>query len=58
MSSVGGTLNWLAKAEDAFAARPAGWYFQASSGPLMVLGGIGLCVGVVMAHCNAGGVSA
>jgi hypothetical protein len=48
LSLVGGTLNWLSGEEDAFATRPVGWYFQALSGPPMVVGGLALCVGVLM----------
>lgn len=49
LSLAGGTLNWLAGADDAFAERPKGWYLQASSGPLMIVGGLVFSAGVVMA---------
>ena len=49
LSLAGGTTNWLMKTDDPFAARSPGFYLQAASGPLMVLGGLLLSAGVLKA---------
>ena len=53
LSLAGGTLNWLAGSDDAFGERPAGWHLQALSGPLMVVGGLVLSSGVVLATLDS-----
>ncbi len=46
LSLAGGTVNWRSATDDAFAARSAGFYLQAASGPMMVLGALLLAIGV------------
>lgn len=46
-SLAGGTLNWLMGSGDQFAERTPGYYLQAVSGPLMVIGGLLLSAGVL-----------
>ncbi len=47
LSLTGGTVNWRSGTDDAFAARSAGFYLQATSGPLMVTGALLLATGVI-----------
>lgn len=46
---AGGTVNWLTKTDDAFAARSPGFYLQAVGGPVILLGGILMALGVLKA---------
>lgn len=45
---AGGTLNWLQKVEDSFAAKSPGFYLQSAAGPAISAGGILMSVGVLM----------
>ena len=45
----GGTLNWLQKVGDPFAEKPAGFMLQSVGGPVMLVGGVLLAIGVLMA---------
>ena len=45
----GGTFNWLSKADDPFVARGPGFYLQAVGGPVLLVGGILLALGVLKA---------
>ena len=45
----GGTLNWIQKTEDAFAAKTPGFYLQAVGGPVLLVGGVLLTLGVLKA---------
>lgn len=46
-SLVGGTMNWLMRADDAFATRSPGFLFQAVGGPVMLIGAILLSIAVL-----------
>ncbi len=48
-SLVGGTMNWLGKVDDQFAAKSPGFLLQAAGGPAIVLGGLLLTFGVLKA---------
>lgn len=45
----GGTLNWIQKTEDPFAAKTPGFYLQAIGGPVLLVGGVLLTLGVLKA---------
>lgn len=45
----GGTLNWLQQVGDPFAEKPPGFLLQSVGGPVMLVGGVLLAVGVLMA---------
>jgi hypothetical protein len=47
-SVTGGTVNWRMNTGDPFAVRSPGFLLQAIGGPLMLLGGLLLSVGVLM----------
>lgn len=49
LSLAGGTLNWLEKVDDPFAARSRGFMLQAASGPLSVIGILLVAIGVLKA---------
>lgn len=44
---AGGTVNWRTQADDQFAARSAGFYLQAAGGPMVLVGGVLLAMGVL-----------
>jgi hypothetical protein len=46
---VGGTLNWQTSAGDTFAEKSPGFYFQSLGGPLILVGGLILAIGVLKA---------
>lgn len=46
---AGGTLNWLLKADDPFGEKSPGFYLQALGGPVLLVGGVLLAVGVLKA---------
>ena len=46
---TGGTLNWLQKVDDPFVAKKPGFYLQAIGGPVLLVGGILLTLGVLKA---------
>ena len=45
----GGTLNWLQKVDDPFVAKKPGFYLQAVGGPVLLVGGVLLTLGVLKA---------
>lgn len=47
LSLGGGTANWLTSTGDPFAEKPPGFFAQAIGGPLMVLGGLLIAIGVL-----------
>jgi hypothetical protein len=46
---VGGTVNWRTAAGDTFAEKSPGFYLQAVGGPMVLVGGALLAVGVLKA---------
>jgi hypothetical protein len=46
---AGGTLNWRMETGDTFAERSPGFLLQAVGGPVMLLGAVVVCVGVLKA---------
>lgn len=48
VSLAGGTLNWLAGTGDAFAQRSPGFFAQAASSPLLIIGAALLVVGALV----------
>jgi hypothetical protein len=47
LEAVGGTLNWLRGTGDQFAERSPGFFANALSGPLAIVGVLGITVGVL-----------
>lgn len=49
LTLAGGTANWLMKVNDPFAEKSPGFYLQSVGGPVVLLGGILLAIGVLKA---------
>ena len=47
LEAIGGTLNWLRHTGDQFAERSPGYYANATSGPITILGALVLIVGTL-----------
>ncbi len=47
LSTAGGTANWLQRIDDPFKERSPGFYLQAASGPINVLGIVIILIGVL-----------
>jgi hypothetical protein len=48
LEAIGGTLNWLRQTGDQFAERSPGYMANALSGPLAIVGTLGITVGVLL----------
>jgi len=46
---TGGTVNWLQEVDDPFTAKSPGFYLQAVGGPVLLVGGVLLTLGVLKA---------